>query len=197
MKSLSLQKPHLIIVVGIPGSGKTFFASQFAKMFNAPFIHYEAIQTSFNNSLSDDRTADVAGLLFTELIKTGSTIILEGPGATRTERAALAQQARAVGYVPLYIWVQTEPITAKARAVTGVRAATNKIISQDEFDQAVKRFTPLAATEKSVVISGKHTFSSQARIILKRLVEPEIAVRKAPVKPPAPRPTRNGRAFIQ
>jgi len=183
--------------VGIPGSGKTFFASQFAKMFNAPYIHYEAIKGSFESALSEDQTADIAGLLFTELVKTGSTIILEGPGSSRTERVALAQQARAVGYIPLYIWVQTEPITAKARAVTGVRGATNTVISSEDFEREIKHFTPLAATEKSVVISGKHTFASQARIILKRLVEPEIAVRKSPVKPPAARPTRNGRLFIQ
>ena len=197
MKSLSLQKPHLLIVVGIPGSGKTFFASQFAKMFNAPFIHYEAIKNSFEGSLSEDLTADVAGLLFAELIKTGETIILEGPGASRTERAALAHQARSVGYVPLFIWVQTEPVTAKARAVTGIRGSTNATISLEDFEHELKHFTPLASTEKSVVISGKHTFASQAKIILKRLVEPEVAVRKIPVKLTAPRPTRNGRTFIQ
>ena len=94
MKSLRLQKPHFLIVVGIPGSGKTFFASQFAKMFSAPFIHYEAIKNSFDDPLSEDLTANIAGLMFTEIVKTGETIVLEGPGATRAERAALAQQAK-------------------------------------------------------------------------------------------------------
>jgi len=197
MKSLRLQKPHLLVVVGIPGSGKTFFASQFADTFNAPYVHYEAIQTAPETPLSDDDTARLAGLLFGQLVKTHQTIVIEGPGATKTERQALAREAHAADYEILFVWVQTEPATAQTRAVHGVRGSKNITISQEAFDQALKHFTPLASTEKSVVISGKHTYATQAKAILKRLVEPELGARQAPPAAPAPERVRSGRITIQ
>lgn len=178
MKSLHLSKPHLLIVVGIPGSGKTFFASQFAETFNMPFIHYGAIQTMRENPLSEEETAEIAGLLFRELIKTEQTILIEGPGSSRIERTALAQQARTHGYEPLFIWVQTEPSSARTRATKGVRGSSYRPISPEVFDAEAKRFTMLHATEKYLVISGKHTYASQARMVLKRLVEPGLEVRR-------------------
>lgn len=196
MKSLRLQKPHLLVVVGIPGSGKTFFASQFADTFSAPYIQYEAIQEASEPALSSEVTAAVAGMMFRELTKTHQTLILEGPGGSRTERVALAKQARAAGYETLFVWVQTEPVTAQARAVHGVRGGTNTTISQDAFDHAVKHFTSLANTEKFVVISGKHTYATQAKAILKRLVEPVLDTRQVSA-PTSENRVRNGRITIQ
>jgi predicted kinase len=197
MKSLSLHKPHLLVIVGIPGSGKTFFASQFADTFNAPFIHYDAIQATGEPPLSEADTAAIAGVLFNELVKTKQTIIIEGPGETRTERAALAKEAHKHGYEPLFVWVQTEPATANIRAVQGVRGGTNTRITQDAFEASVKRFTALSSVEKPVVISGKHTYASQAKMVLKRLVAPEAKARQShtPTAPP-PRST-NGRITVQ
>lgn len=196
MKSLRLQKPHLLVVVGIPGSGKTFFASQFADTFSAPYIHYEAIQGASEPALSNEATAALAGMMFGELTKTHQTIVIEGPGSSRAERVALTRQARAAGYETLFVWVQTEPTTAQARAVHGVRGGTNTTISQDVFDHALKHFTSLAATEKFVVISGKHTYATQAKAILKRLVEPSLDTRHVPTSTPDTR-VRGGRITIQ
>ncbi len=196
MKSLSLHKPHLLIIVGIPGSGKTFFASQFAETFNAPDIHYDAIRLTGEQPLSDADTATFAGMIFGELVKTKQTIIIEGPGASRVERTALAKEARHHGYEPLFVWVQTEPATANARAVHGVRGSSNVLITQEQFEANARHFTGLSAAEKPVVISGKHTYASQARMVLKRLVEPEVKARQTPPVTSAPRPT-NGRITIQ
>lgn len=196
MKSLRLQKPHLLVVVGIPGSGKTFFASQFADTFNAPYIHYEAIQNVTEPALPNETTAQLAGMMFQELTKTHQTLIIEGPGSSRTERVALARQAQLAGYETLFIWVQTEPVTAQQRAVQGIRGGKNITISQESFDRAMKHFTGLASTEKFVVISGKHTYATQAKAILKRLVEPALDTRQASSAPTAER-TRNGRITVQ
>lgn len=196
MKSLSLHKPHLLVVVGIPGSGKTFFASQFAETFNAPFICYDQIQSIGEQPLSAADTASLAGMLFRELVKTKQTILIEGPGASRVERASLAKEARTHGYEPLFVWVQTEPTTANTRAVQGVRGGNNILMSQDDFDSGLRHFTALSAVEKPVVISGKHTYASQAKIVLKRLVEPEVKARPSAVSTPSPR-SANGRITVQ
>ncbi len=179
MKSLSLHKPHLLIVVGIPGSGKSFFAQQFADTFNAPFIHYGVLQNAMGHPISPEDTATFAGVLFEELVKTRQSILIEGPGSNRAERQMIAQQAISVGYEPLIIWVQTEPVTAQARALkTGLTPA--------QFEDEVRHFQPLNDSEASIVISGKHTYASQARIVLKRLIKPERRATPPPVVPQRP-----------
>lgn len=196
MKSLHLNKPHLLIVVGIPGAGKTFFAEKFAETFNAPFIHYQAIQTIPKTQLNEEETAELAGMMYREIVKTGQTIIIEGPGASRVEREALARLAHQAGYEHLFIWVQTEPATARTRAVRGVRGGTNHTIPDEVFDAEIRRFTPLNKTERSIVISGKHTYPSQAKIVLKRLVEPNLAARRGTPTIMSVRPS-SGRIFIK
>lgn len=196
MKSLHLSKPHLLVVVGIPGAGKSFFAEKFADTFKVPYIHYQAIQTTAETPLGEQETAELAGLMYQELVKTDQTIILEGPGTSRTERDALARLARQAHYEPLFIWVQTEPATAEKRAVQGIRGSSNLKITKDQFDNEIKRFTPLHKTEKSVVISGKHTYASQAKIVLKRLIEPNLEARRSTPTIMAVRPA-GGRITIQ
>lgn len=178
MKSLHLNKPHLLVVVGIPGSGKTFFAEKFAETFNMPYIHYQALQLTPQTPLDEAETAEIAGTMYRELVKTNQTIIVEGPGASRAERDALARLARQSGYEFLLIWVQTEPASARSRAVKGVRGGTNHTMSDEMFESEAKRFSPLHKSERSIVISGKHTYPSQAKIVLKRLVEPNIDARR-------------------
>lgn len=179
MKSLHLNKPHLLVVVGIPGAGKTFFAEKFAETFNMPFIHYQALQLTPQTPLNEEETAELAGMMYRELIKTGQTMIIEGPGATRSERDALARLAAKSGFDHLFIWVQTEPAAARKRAIQGVRGGTNHTISEEMFEAEIRRFSPLSTAEKTIVISGKHTYPSQAKIVLKRLVEPNIDARKS------------------
>lgn len=111
MKSLSLSRPHLLITVGIPGSGKSFFAQKFAATFNTPFIDYSVILdiASHNNHISDV----FAGYALKELFKTNQSIVFDGPSSTRAERAALKELARSHGYSCLFIMVQTDPATAQ------------------------------------------------------------------------------------
>lgn len=179
MKSLELNTPHLIVVVGLPGTGKTFFAKQFAHTFNAPYVDYEYYQ----NLVKDERLGDVVATeVIAQLFITGQTIVVEGRGETRQDRVLLLNMAASKGYEVLYVWVQTEPQTAKQRALK----ASGR--TQQDFNHRVETFAPLARNEPHLVISGKHTYPSQAKMVLRRLVAPRAAT--GPVQPPAPRATR-------
>jgi predicted kinase len=184
MKSLQLTKPHLIVVVGVPGSGKTFFAEQFAETFSAPYINYADLHTILHDSKIAD---EVAEYTLDQIFRTKQTLLIEGRGNAKVERQTIAAQAKKHGYEPLFIWVQTEPVTAKSRALKQSR-------SSDEFDQLTKKFTPLAATEKYVVISGKHTYASQAKVVLKKLASPRATIVTSPLE--RPRARTSGRITI-
>lgn len=177
MKRLSLAKPHLIVMVGVVGSGKSFFAEKFAATFGSPYIHEEKIA----GLAPDGKVNEIALLQLDELLKTKQSIIFDGSSETRAERMALAKKAREAGYDILYIWVQTDLATAKARALHAKKPA-------DFFDKAIKRFTSPNTSEKALVISGKHTYASQAKVVLKKLSAPRV---ESPAQPAIPaRPQR-------
>jgi predicted kinase len=171
MKPLNLNKPHMIILVGIPGAGKTFFAEHFSYTFNAPYVSLDILRSYFVSS-SIDETAILASsnYLLDELFKTNRTIIYEGNTDARSDRQTITKKARDAGYAPLLVWVQTESASAKQRATHSTKEKRG--LSNDEFISRIKHFTAPNVTEKAVVISGKHTYASQLKIVLKRLVEP-------------------------
>ncbi len=166
MKSLNLAKPHLIVVVGIPGSGKTFFAEQFSRTFNTPYLRTDDL-LSFSN---DERVLnELWDFIIDKLMQTKQSILIEGIGATAIERRDLSLFARKQGYQTLYVWVQTEPAAAKHRATRGSNA-----LSSHEFDTLAANFENIKAPDQYMVISGKHTYASQAKNVLKKLAEPRI-----------------------
>lgn len=163
MNSLQLKKPHMIVVVGLPGAGKSFFGSQFSDTFNAPFLDYDHYRrvvgdTDAGNGLASDALA--------QLFRTKQTLVVEGIGNDKDERHDIAISAKKHGYEPMYVWVQTEPQTSLKRALS----STTTPITNQRFIELAEKFDILQKNEPYVVISGKHTYASQARTVLKKLV---------------------------
>ncbi|MDB5167815.1 MAG: hypothetical protein JWO55_73 [Candidatus Saccharibacteria bacterium] len=186
MKSLSLAQPHVILMVGVPGSGKSFFAENFAKTFNAPYTSLEKI---IPHTTDDGAALAIMQAQVTELLKTRQSVIIEGGTDTRVEREKLARQAKVAGYEALVVWVQIDPASAKARSVRPTKNKVNRTLTSEEYDRIVKRFTPPNALEKPTVISGKHTYATQAKIVLKKLSADRTKISThtaAPVRPEAP-----------
>lgn len=171
----------MLVVVGIPGSGKTFFASRFSETFNAPYVDYG----QFRRVAGDFKAGtQLAGYTLLQVLKTKQTVILEGRGATANDRTEIAKAANKYGYNVLFIWVQTDPDASEDRAVRSKTAT----ITESEFWRQAGEFQNLGPKENYIVISGKHTHASQARVVLKRLV----AARDTPAQqPPTKPPTRN------
>ncbi|MGB3945795.1 MAG: AAA family ATPase [Candidatus Saccharimonadales bacterium] len=184
MKSLQLDKPHAIVTVGIQGSGKTFFAEKFSETFNAPFIE----QGKFLESSKDvDAAESLMQLMIKQMIKTGRSVVIELSLSSRVERSELAKTLRAAGYVPLFVWVQVDADTAMNRTYR------SSGIGQDEYKANHKRFSAPHSTEHPLVISGKHTFATQAKAVLKKLSAPRTSVSR----PIDPRPPTRGQIIVR
>lgn len=181
MKPLTPTTPHVIIMVGIPGAGKSQFAEHFAKAFDAPFVNTKKLH-SFG--LDDEATLNVTDYFFAELLKTKRTLLFEGPTHNRNYRHELFKKVRDAGYKPLLVWVQTETAEAKRRSTRRGGAYT-----VDGFADMLGRFHAPALAEKPIVISGKHTFASQVKIVLKHLATETRPT--DPKQPERPRSARN------
>ncbi len=151
------------------------FAEKFADTFNAPYIHYVELQKLVE---TDAMAEKVANYVLLQLMLTRQLIIIDGPGDRLADRREIVKFAQKHGYTPLFVWVQTEPATAEARAVHS-RTAT---MTKDQFDARVAEFENPIDKEPVLVISGKHAYLSQARSVLKRLAQGAPA---APSKPAA------------
>lgn len=193
MKSLSLSRPLVIMVVGIPGSGKSFFARQFADTFSAPIVSYDKLRSSIfpDPTFSRDEEAliqDIADYETNELLKTHKTFIIDGGANTRAERIAIERQVKTHDYHTLIVWVQTDEPTSRMRATKRSNKRKtdewNVSITDELFNLQVKRLNAPLRIEQQVVISGKHTYATQAKVVLKKLVSPREDEAQA-IHPPA------------
>lgn len=183
MKSLSLTQPHLLVTVGIPGSGKSFFAEKFAATFKAPYVKYDTLMNiSHHNSASSDA---VAGYMLKELFKTGHTVVFDGPTASRLERSALKDLAASAGYKTVFVWVQTDTLTAKNRHIKTEQKMGHRVTSA-HYDALIRAFeSPTEKEQPVVVVSGKHTYATQAKAVLKNLLAVKQAARQKVSHDPA------------
>lgn len=206
MKSLSLNKPLMLITIGVPGSGKSFFARQFSETFSAPLVSFDRLQHILfaENELNKTQEAilnQITEFEIDELLKAQKTFIVDGGANTKVQRMQLRKKALQAGYDTLLIWTQTDKNTAKYRSMKRSRRKAddryNNSLSSTEYDRLSKRFTTPQPSESVVVVSGKHTYPTQAKVVLKKLVTPRAEAARANIvnhsnrAPDAVAPRRN------
>lgn len=208
MDKLNLSQPLVIVVTGLPGSGKTFFANSFATTFGAASVSNDKIRWTLfaNHTYSENENAmvdQISDLLIAELLRTKRTFIIDGGYNSSLKRKHIEIIAKKAGFATLTVEVQTEPLTAKDRAKS--RSAKNpcdkfkQSLKPEQFAKLVKNYEAPTIGRSSVVISGKHTAQTQLRTVLKKIVEVDrnpVREKKAPVVVPATKTVR-GKVFIQ
>ncbi len=191
MKPLTPAIPHAIIMIGIPGSGKSAFAERFAETFKAPIINESRL--AHEAELDSKQLKKVNESLLHEITKTKSTFLYEASKSTKASRAALIKFVTKAGYKPLVVWVQTESNEALRRANKPFPKGSG--LSKDEFTEAVKAFQPPLVQEGAIVISGKHTFASQLKIVLSKISVVTRPSNETPLQ--SPRPLNPNRIMVR
>lgn len=169
-------------MVGLPGAGKSFFARQFSQTFGAPIVSYDRLRYELFNDITFSKEEQViigriADYQIEELLKTRRTFLIDGGGNTYSERTKLEKIAKQAGYETLVVWVQVDIGSAKKRSMKRSKQRIddkyNRSLHADEYAAQAKRLAPPKAKEHFTVISGKHTYHTQAKAVLKKLVTPE------------------------
>ncbi len=182
MRSISLAKPLIVMMIGLPGSGKSFFARQFSDTFGAPLLSYDQLMSemffdTFGGNKEHKAVTRVISSLIEQLVKTKKTFLIDGGLQTKSDRAAIRSYAKTAGYDVLSIWVQTDVNTCLTRTVKHRNKKNgdtpSAAINEDQFRTLEKRFSTPGLQEHAIVISGKHTYAAQAKAVLKKLAGPE------------------------
>ena len=177
---LQLDSPLLIVMMGLPGAGKTFFARQLANTLNFGYISEDRIRYDIfaDPKFSQDEqtvTRKIMGYMIEELSRVKRHIILDGRFLNASERQKIHQAMKAAEYKSLTVWVQTEEDLARRRSLKRDKRKPddkyNSPVTKIEFNSSKDNLQKPEEKENFSVISGKHTFKSQSDTVLKRIAK--------------------------
>lgn len=178
MKQLQLSPPLLILVMGYPGAGKSFFARQFSEQYGIARISEDRIRYELfaDPTFSQDESEILSAMtvyMLEQLMQTKSPIVCDANLLTQKERKKYAQLAQKNGYRCLTVWLQTDAETAAVRAAKrDKRNPDSKYsfdLSPNVFESLRSQLERPAEKELSVVVSGKHAFKSQCLTVLRKI----------------------------
>ncbi len=163
---------------GYPGSGKSHFASRFAKKHNMIHIsgdrfRYELFDDPQFSSGEDQVIERLMDYMLEQTLKTDTSVIYDSNNGSRKKRQELIKLAKKKDMNILMIWTQTDLNTAFSRSSSrdrrrpGDKYSFN--MSQDIFDYLLSKITPPGQYEQYVVTSGKYDFPAQELTVLRKM----------------------------
>ncbi len=211
-------KPFLMIFYGFPGSGKTYFARQFAETVQAAHLQADRVRGELFEEPRYDKqenaiTNQMMDYMTEEFLSAGLSVIYDANAARYGQRQMLRDLALKYHAQPILIWIQADIDSCFARnALRDRRKADDKFAAQwdkDSYDKITESMQNPRPSEDFVVISGKHLFSTQKNVVnssLKRRgvfssleVTPNPKVKPGMVNlipPPTIRKTADGRNIV-
>ena len=173
-------KPVLILLYGFPGAGKTYFARNITEHINAAHVQSDKIRNELFEEPRYDAQENgivehLVNYMCEEFLHAGISVIYDTNAMRKSQRHELRELARKKGAKTVLVWFQIDPDTSFARLKKrDRRTADDKFAveySQQDFKRYAARMQPPEPTEDYVVVSGKHNFSAQKVVFIKKLME--------------------------
>lgn len=170
-------KPFLLLLYGYPGSGKTTFARRLAEEMAIVHLQTERFQHEIHEATSGQASGMTQTLLeymTKEFLRSGVSVALDTNVTKKNERQKLRKLAKDLRVQTALVWIQIDPESAFGRTQKrDRRKSENKYAaeySSSDFQRLVNE-SQNPVGEDYVVISGKHTFHTQRRAVMKKLYE--------------------------
>lgn len=179
MQKLSTTKPLFILLYGSPGSGKTNFARQLCEVLPCAHLQSDRIRAELFDrptfSAEENEVVDNLNEFMAEqFLQAGVSVILDENAGRAAKRMSLRNMARAKKAEPVLVWLQTDFESAYLRLQRrDRRKADDKYAasySPELFKKALSRMQN-PKNEDYVVVSGKHTFTTQRNTIMRHLMQ--------------------------
>lgn len=185
MGKLTTTKPLLILLYGLPGSGKTFFARQVAEHLSVAHVQGDRIRSELfeKPSYKKEENHIVASLMTymtTEFLKAGVSVIFDTNAMRVAQRRSLRNLAQKTGAETVLVWLQIDPDSSYMRASKRDRRKHDDRYAQDMtaevFKQMAAGMQHPDVTERHIVLSGKHVFTTQRNAFFRTLRERHLIV---------------------
>lgn len=173
-------KPVLVLLYGFPGAGKTHFARNITDYVACAHLHSDKIRAEiFEQPRFDEQEDQIVNHLMNymteEFLHAGISVIYDVNAMRKSQRFELRNLAHKNNASTLTIWFQIDPDTAFERLRKRDRRKADDKYALDytpgDFKFIASRMQHPEPTEDYVVVSGKHTFSSQKSAVLLKLID--------------------------
>ena len=180
MSKLALNRPVLILLYGFPGAGKTYLARQLCEDIQAAHVQNDRIrQELFDQPRYDQQENQIVDHLMQymteEFLNADISVVYDINAMRVAQRRELREMARKKKIETLLIWFQIDAESAFARVNKRDRRKMDDkytpAIDRDTFEQIAGSMQNPQPTEDYMVISGKHTYSTQRSSVLKKLYD--------------------------
>lgn len=155
-------KSRALLIFGAPCSGKTTFAAKFADRYDLAFYNINEVMEQYD--FPHETMMDVLKLI----TKTRKNIIIEGGLDTEEERRELKNLFYSAGYEPSLFWIQTDITTIRKRLKFLYKSVAK---AREVYDNVVSGMEAPSEAEYPIILSGKHTFETQAKHALAGLAD--------------------------
>jgi len=172
-------KPLLILLYGYPGAGKSYFARQLCDHLQVAHVHGDRIRGELFEQPRYDKEENEAitqlmDYMTGEFLQAGMSVVYDANALRAGQRRILRDLARKQRAQPLLIWLQIDAESAYARAANRDRRRADDKYAGPSDRATFERIAGAMQNphnEEYIVVSGKHTFTTQLSAFMKRLRE--------------------------
>jgi predicted kinase len=173
-------KPLFIMLYGLPGAGKTYFARQLCEHVQAAHVQSDRIRAElFEKPRYDQQenaiVAQLTEYMTSEFLSAGVSVVYDMNALRTAQRRLLRDMARAAHAQPIVVWFQIDAESAYLRIAKRDRRKTDDRFAMEmdraNFKKVIEHMQNPTITEDYVVVSGKHLFNTQLSALMKRLHE--------------------------
>ena len=165
------ERQIVIMMLGVPGSGKTTFARQLADKLNWQRLNRVALRRELFGSRAtlklaedEDRLEQARNQQLLATIRPGRSIICDYQHSTKAKRHATCQLAKEIGALPILVYVKTPPNLAIQRGTTRVgwdSIRRDELYMRRLVADALTRFEAPDESEVVLEIDGRWEFAKQ------------------------------------
>ncbi len=171
------------MLYGFPGSGKTYFARQFADDIGAVHlqsdrVRYELFEDPRYDKQENEIVSHLMQYMSEEFLNAGMSVIYDGDVSKSTIRRAVREVAHDTKSFPLLVWPQIDIESAFSRVVKRDRRKSDdkyaNPLDRTSYEEQLTKMQNPTTTEDYVVISGKHNYQTQRNAAIKKLFDVSV-----------------------
>lgn len=177
-----MKKPLLVMFLGVPGSGKTFFASQLAKKLNAVRLNGDTMRLAIFGSVeniervynSESRPIlnryvfNAIDYATEQVLFHGDTVVYDAHHNMRKTRLGLEELAKRCEAIPIVVKIVTPYDTALVRGQNREARADQRQLSAEKMREVMERHQKNTdepeESENVIEISGEIPFEEQYKL---------------------------------